>query len=162
MWTSDRSPPPAPAVFLAAMLLLPFLAGRSLLFLGCFQRAGWCYGMCHFVIDIPLLRLLRISLVKCYRHYAPERLRRFCMCVPSCSEYAIAVLRKHLLAVAVYKIVHRLTKTCDGEQKFDLLSVFCIKASRTGISRTQYRVQVGYGKNIFLCYNGHRNKKKRK
>ena len=80
----------------------------------------WWYAGCGLVVGLPLFRLLLIKLVRCYQHYASERLRSFCMCVPSCSEYAVAVLKKDLLAVAIYKIVYRLTVTCDGEKKIDL------------------------------------------
>ncbi len=106
-----------PALMVAAMLILPFAVALALRrFLALPQWQLLALGL---LIDIPLLRLLLISLVKCYQHYASDRLRRYCLCIPSCSEYAIAVLKKYLLVIAVYKIVYRLVVTCDGEFKVD-------------------------------------------
>lgn len=79
-----------------------------------------CYVISYLAIDLLLLRVLLIKLIRCYQHYAKEELRRFCMCMPSCSEYAIAVLKKYPLPVAIVKIILRLTVTCDGEMKIDL------------------------------------------
>lgn len=55
-----------------------------------------------------------IKLVECYQHYAKEDTRRNCLCKPTCSEYAIAVLRKYPLEYALHKIRIRLFKTCTG------------------------------------------------
>ena len=102
------------------MIILPFIVGFAFLSVFPDVSAPWCYVICYLVIDIPLLRLLLIKMVECYQHYASEELRRFCMCMPSCSEYAIAVLKKYPLAIAIFKIIFRLTVTCDGEKKIDL------------------------------------------
>ncbi len=61
-----------------------------------------------------IARLLCIKLVECYQHYAKEETRRKCLCKPTCSEYAIIVLRKDILLVALFKIAKRLFKTCKG------------------------------------------------
>jgi len=62
------------------------------------------------------IRFCLIQTVKCYQHYAKEETRRRCMCVPSCSEYAIICLEKIFpLTVALLKIRKRLYKTCKGE-----------------------------------------------
>ena len=110
----------APTIIFMLMLLLPFLVGYAIVKLMLTNYIAWCYIICYFVIDVILLRFWLINLIKCYQHYAPEELRRFCMCVPSCSEYAIAVLKKYPLLIAIFKIFYRLTVTCDGEKKIDL------------------------------------------
>ena len=62
------------------------------------------------------IRFCLLQAVKCYQHYAKEETRRRCMCVPSCSEYAIICLEKIFpLAIALMKIRIRLYKTCRGE-----------------------------------------------
>lgn len=110
----------APVFIGVLMIILPL--GVRCVFLQLFQEAlpVWCYTASYIVIDLLLLRLLLIKLVECYQHYAGEELRRFCMCMPSCSEYAIAVLKKYPLAIAIFKIVIRLTIICDGEMKIDM------------------------------------------
>ncbi len=102
------------------MLVLPLAAGAFLNLLFPASGLGMCCLLCYLTVDTLLLRLLFIKLVRCYQHYAKEELRRFCMCVPSCSEYAVAVLKKYPLCIAVYKIVRRLKVTCDGEKKIDM------------------------------------------
>lgn len=59
-------------------------------------------------------RLLGIKIVECYQHYASEKTRRRCKCVPSCSEYAILCLKKYPLICALKKIRKRLFVTCKG------------------------------------------------
>ncbi len=61
------------------------------------------------------LRFLGIKFVECYQHYSKEETRRRCLCVPSCSEYAILCFKKHLFIHALIKIYKRLFVTCKGE-----------------------------------------------
>jgi len=74
------------------------------------------------VIIIPVLffsefylRFLGVKIVECYQHYAKEETRRRCLCVPSCSEYAILCLKKYELIYALLKIRKRLFVTCKGD-----------------------------------------------
>lgn len=60
------------------------------------------------------LKYIGIKIVECYQHYASEKTRRQCMCVPSCSEYSIICLKKYGLLRALIKIRRRLKKTCRG------------------------------------------------
>lgn len=55
-----------------------------------------------------------VTAVQVYQHYAPEHIRRKCICKPSCSEYALLALRKYNLFVAVRMIYIRLNETCRG------------------------------------------------
>lgn len=57
---------------------------------------------------------LLIGAVQLYQRYAPEEVRRKCLCKPTCSEYAILALQKYNLPKAACKIYIRLFKTCRG------------------------------------------------
>jgi len=59
-------------------------------------------------------RFFGIKIVECYQHYATEKTRRRCLCVPSCSEYAILCFKKFGLVKALLKIRKRLYITCQG------------------------------------------------
>lgn len=74
-----------------------------------------------------------ILCVKCYQHYASEYIRRSCLCKPTCSEYAILVLKKYSLIKAVVLIYIRLKKTCTGNTyKIDFPK--CCQKSRCNCS----------------------------
>lgn len=60
------------------------------------------------------LKFIGIKVIECYQHYATEETRRNCLCVPSCSEYAILCLKKFELIYALLKISKRLFFTCKG------------------------------------------------
>ena len=63
------------------------------------------------------LRLCLILVVKYYQKCAKEETRRRCLCVPSCSKYAIMSLKKIFpLLSALLKIRKRLYVTCKGEE----------------------------------------------
>ena len=66
-----------------------------------------------FLIEL-YTRFYLIQIVKCYQHYASDKTRTRCLCIPSCSEYSILALKKYLLVIALFKIHKRLYKTCDG------------------------------------------------
>lgn len=68
----------------------------------------------YALISEYLLRYIGIKAVECYQHYATEETRRNCLCVPSCSEYAILCLKKYELIHALLKIRKRLFVTCKG------------------------------------------------
>lgn len=58
---------------------------------------------------------LLVLCIRCYQHYAPEVLRRSCLCKPTCSEYAIIVIKRYFLIKALYLIYIRLNRTCTGK-----------------------------------------------
>lgn len=60
-------------------------------------------------------RKFLIILIELYQHYAPERIRRKCICMPTCSEYAIICIRKYNIFKALWRIYNRLTKECIGQ-----------------------------------------------
>jgi putative component of membrane protein insertase Oxa1/YidC/SpoIIIJ protein YidD len=55
-----------------------------------------------------------VTIVELYQRYASDEVRRKCILMPSCSEYAILALHKYGVVVGVYKIYLRLTRTCRG------------------------------------------------
>lgn len=78
------------------------------------------YIAVYFAGFLLIAKLLCIKLVECYQHYAKEATRRKCLCMPTCSEYALEVLKKYSLIKALYKIWKRLFKTCkNGVYKKD-------------------------------------------
>ncbi len=66
------------------------------------------------VILVISARWLGVLLVLLYQHYAPEEVRRRCLLKPTCSEYAVIVLRKYGLIVGGIKIWIRLKYKCRG------------------------------------------------
>ena len=63
---------------------------------------------------IFIARCLCIKLIECYQRYAKDETRRKCLCMPTCSEYAIIVLQTKPFVIAIYKIMKRLFRTCKG------------------------------------------------
>ena len=100
--------------------IVPLLLFCSVLF--CFiWQASTVYRLLVFVLLLLFIfelyvRFCLVQTVKCYQHYAKEETRRRCMCVPSCSEFAIICLKRIFpLAFALIKIRIRLYRTCKGE-----------------------------------------------
>lgn len=77
------------------------------------------YIVCYIGISLFVISLfghwIAILFIKLYQCYAPERIRRKCICQPSCSEYAIVVFRKYGMLVGGYKTYTRLFHTCKGK-----------------------------------------------
>ena len=61
------------------------------------------------------IKPILILCIRCYQHYAPESVRRSCLCKPTCSEYAILVIKKYCLIKSLVLIYIRLFKTCTGK-----------------------------------------------
>ena len=72
-----------------------------------------------FIIFISCLllyyRKFLIILIELYQHYAPERIRRKCICMPTCSEYAIICVRKYNIFKALWRIYKSLAHECIGQ-----------------------------------------------
>lgn len=69
-----------------------------------------------FILKLLLCyRKFLIILIELYQHYAPEQIRRKCICMPTCSEYAIICVRKYNIFKALWRIYNRLTKECVGQ-----------------------------------------------
>ena len=72
--------------------------------------------ICILVFCELYFRFLGVKAVECYQHYASEDRRRRCLCIPSCSEYAILCFKKYFFIKAILKIRKRLFKTCRGDE----------------------------------------------
>ena len=105
----------------AMFVILPFLLLSAIL-LSIYIRLIAVYKVLIAASSVVLIietyvRLCLILTVKCYQRYAPEKTRRRCKCIPSCSQYALLALKKcYPLLLAVLKIRKRLYRTCDGEE----------------------------------------------
>jgi uncharacterized membrane protein YidH (DUF202 family) len=55
-----------------------------------------------------------IGIIKLYQHYAPEEIRRRCLCMPTCSEYAIMAIRKYGVIIGVCKGYYHFVYLCRG------------------------------------------------
>lgn len=66
------------------------------------------------LVFIITVRKTLILIVEAYQHYAPEDMRRRCVMVPSCSEYAILAIRRYGVIAGCHKTYIRLTKRCKG------------------------------------------------
>ena len=103
------------------ILLLAVMLGvivASEVFLALSPAALWMKVLCGillpFAVILVFLRILCITIVKCYQHYAKEQTRRRCLCKPTCSEYALICLKKYNIIKALKKIHRRLFITCNG------------------------------------------------
>jgi len=73
--------------------------------------------ICALVIIIEAFFCLKhaiIGIIKLYQHYAPEEIRRRCLFMPTCSEYAIMAVRKYGSIIGLCKTFYRLMYLCSG------------------------------------------------
>ena len=98
-----------------AYLLLSFLTAYTIVHAFEVIRCQWLIYLISYIVFLFLfLKKICIKAIECYQHYAKEETRRKCVCIPSCSEYSIAVLKKYNIFKALNKIRIRLFKTCGG------------------------------------------------
>ena len=94
-------------------LLVSFVATCSIIYAFQITNYKWLvYLITYIVFAFLFLKKICIKSIECYQHYAKEETRRKCVCIPSCSEYSIAVLKKYNIFKALNKIRIRLFKTC--------------------------------------------------
>ena len=109
-----------PILLLAFSIVLGIVTGKITLYFGSvIIHPILIYILSNLLVISFTAKYILILCVKCYQHYAPENLRRCCLCKPTCSEYAIIVLKKYCLIKAVSLIHKRLTKTCTELYKID-------------------------------------------
>lgn len=65
------------------------------------------------LICLLLHKVIFVSVIELYQHYAPERIRRKCVCMPSCSVYATMAIKKYNTVKAIRLILTRLSD-CHG------------------------------------------------
>ena len=72
---------------------------------------AYLIAICGCVLIIVLkFKALVVNSVLLYQKHAPERLRRSCLFVPSCSEYMLLAVEKYGVIVGVCKGLHRLSR----------------------------------------------------
>lgn len=69
----------------------------------------------YFITGLCCLRMAAIGCIRLYQHYAPENVRRRCLFMPTCSEYAILVIKKYGVIIGMIKTYNRLVKRCRGD-----------------------------------------------
>ena len=62
-----------------------------------------------------LARWFALLCINLYQHYAAEEVRRRCLLKPTCSEYAIIVIKKYGLLIGGIKTWIRLNYKCCGD-----------------------------------------------
>lgn len=116
---------PKTNVFTVILIVLIYLCYSFLISYGIvalfhIEQLGFLVFIAVYIVNLLLIsNYLSIKIVECYQHYASEERRRRCVCKPTCSEYAIAVLWKYNIFKALHKIRIRLYKTCQGDYKVD-------------------------------------------
>ena len=96
-------------------LFVSFFVATTVNYFFQFGRYIWLiYLISYISFGLLFLKKICIKSIECYQHYAKEETRRKCVCIPSCSEYSIAVLKKYNIFKALNKIRIRLFKTCGG------------------------------------------------
>jgi putative component of membrane protein insertase Oxa1/YidC/SpoIIIJ protein YidD len=71
----------------------------------------YCIAICGCVLIIALnAKTTVVNAVLLYQKHAPERIRRACLFVPSCSDYMLLAIEKYGLVVGVYKGIRRLLR----------------------------------------------------
>lgn len=78
------------------------------------NKLALVFGVIGFLL-LCVIKPILILCIKCYQHYASESVRRSCLCKPTCSEYAIIVIKKCCLIKALFLIYVRLFRTCTGK-----------------------------------------------
>lgn len=104
---------------LSAYVVICFFLSKYIIYITKTEKQIFVFFIVYFVLFLCSGRGILIVFVKCYQRYAPESVRRKCRCMPTCSEYAIAVLKKYCLFIAFYKIMNRVFYTCKGKYKID-------------------------------------------
>lgn len=110
-----------PILFVFGVIALGVISG--LIISNLIEKYTVCAETKKIVVVIGMIVLLLICTIKpililcikCYQHYAPESIRRSCLCKPTCSEYAIIVIKKYCIVKALLLIYIRLFKTCTGK-----------------------------------------------
>ncbi len=92
-------------------LIIKHISGENLFPADCFYTA--------IILLVLFYQKFSIMCIEIYQHYAPEHIRRKCVCMPTCSEYAILCLKKYNAIKAFYKIFNRMKNGCKGQYHID-------------------------------------------
>lgn len=95
-------------------IIIAIVIKNVLFALGFFLSQNVFY-LCFFGLEfLFLLKPMAILAIRLYQHYAPEEVRRRCLLKPTCSEYAIIVIKKYGAIIGTIKIWRRLKYKCRG------------------------------------------------
>ncbi len=72
------------------------------------------FSLFYIFLFLIFSRRIGILCIKLYQHYAKEAVRRRCLLKPTCSEFAIIVIKKYGLLIGGIKIWIRLKYKCRG------------------------------------------------
>lgn len=78
------------------------------------HKLAFVIGVIGFLL-MCMIKPILILCIRCYQHYDSENIRRSCLCKPTCSEYAIIVIKRYCLIKALVLIYIRLFRTCTGK-----------------------------------------------
>lgn len=72
------------------------------------------YMLVIFGFCLLFHKVILVSAIELYQHYASEPTRRKCICMPSCSVYATMALKKYNTFKAMRLIFNRLSNCCGS------------------------------------------------
>ena len=96
------------------LIVLAVISYYVLASLGFIFKKVIYYSVFLFVAFLIGARWLAILIVRLYQHYASEEIRRRCLLKPTCSEFAIIVIKKYGLLIGGIKTWIRLNYKCRG------------------------------------------------
>lgn len=100
---------------ISVSILVSIILKKVLYALG-FFLPSFIYYLFFFIVEFfLLLKLIAILAIRLYQHYAPEEIRRRCLLKPTCSEYAIIVIKKYGVIIGTIKTWRRLKYRCRGD-----------------------------------------------
>ena len=99
---------------IVVLIILAVISYYALASLGFIFKKVIYYSVFLLVAFIIGARWLAILIVRLYQHYASEEIRRRCLLKPTCSEFAIIVIKKYGLLIGGIKTWIRLNYKCRG------------------------------------------------
>lgn len=72
------------------------------------------FSLYYIILFLIFARRIGIICIQLYQHYAKEEVRRRCLLKPTCSEFAIIVIKKYGLLIGGIKTWIRLNYKCRG------------------------------------------------
>ncbi|GHU97806.1 hypothetical protein FACS189483_04820 [Spirochaetia bacterium] len=101
-------------VFLSLLLLVCFSIAKTLGLIFAEIPFKLVFFLVFFSILFILSKNIIIGIIEIYQHYAPEGVHRNCLCMPTCSEYMILVIKKYGALKGMWMGIYRLLHTCRG------------------------------------------------
>lgn len=105
------------ATFLSSLISVVYMNIADVTTLNIIKLLFQIEGIILFLLTLVCHKRIVLLFIELYQHYASEKTRRKCICMPSCSVYALMVLRKYNIFKALYLIINRLSN-CSGSVAF--------------------------------------------